>query len=497
MTSIFTAFEILRSKKRRHVERERRDMHNYQHMAVEFAKRNPFCALFIDLGLGKTIISLTTAADLLIDGAAEKVLVIAPLKVAKQTWPTEIKLWGHTCFLRHSLITGDTKDRLRAIKSDAPIHVVNRENVQWLVDHYKRDWPYDMVIIDESSAFKDHKTQRFKALKNVRPYIKRMMQLTASPVAESYEHLFAQIYLLDQGERFGKFITHYLNNYFSYNKYSMKHKVIPGKDDEIVQKISDITLEMRAQDYLPDLKGYQVIERSVTLDDDQLELYRRMSKDFMIEIFNEVGEGKVIEAETAAVLAAKLLQMASGVIYEGRKVLVPGTDKVKREVTHHYLHDHKLQALDTLAEELEGENLIVCYWFKSSLNRLKEKFPKAVVLDREGSQVDAWNKGKIKMLFLHPQSGGHGLNLQKGGRNIVFFDLPASYELWHQVIGRLARQGQKHLVRIWVLLARKTDDEKALQRLKDKQDAQDYFYQKLKRYHAKVKKLLMSKIQEL
>ena len=199
MTSIFTAFEILRAKKRRHVERERKGMHDYQHMAVEFAKRNPFSALFIDLGLGKTVISLTTAADLLIEGEAQKILVIAPLKVAKQTWPTEIKLWGHTCFLRHALITGDTKDRLRAIKSDAPIHIVNRENVQWLVDHYKRNWPYDMVIIDESSAFKDHKTQRFKALKNVRPYIKRMMQLTASPVAESYEHLFAQIYLLDQG----------------------------------------------------------------------------------------------------------------------------------------------------------------------------------------------------------------------------------------------------------------------------------------------------------
>lgn len=470
-------------------------MHDYQHMGSLFAYTNPFCALFIDLGLGKTIISLTTAIDLWMEGEVDKILVIAPLKVANQTWPTEIKLWGHTCFMRHAMITGSLPQRMKGLRSDAPIHIVNRENTEWLVNHFKRDWPYDMVIIDESSAFKDHKTRRFKALKNVRPFIKRMIQLTASPVAESLEHLFAQIYLLDQGERFGKSITKYRDTYFNFNRWSMKYKIAPGQEDVIVEKISDISLEMRAKDYL-DMKEPQLIERSVILGEDQLALYKRMSKDFMVEIIDELGDSTVIEAETAASLAGKLLQMASGVIYESRKELVPGTDQVKKVITHHPLHEHKLDELENLRDELEGETLLVCYWFKSSLNRLQKRFPTAVTLDREGSQVDAWNKGKIKMMFLHPASGGHGLNLQKGGHNIVFYDLPSSYELWQQVIGRLNRQGQKMLVRIWVLLARKTDDEKALQRLKDKGDAQDYFYDKLKRYHAKVKRALLRKLEE-
>lgn len=496
-TLITTDFEKWRQQRRRHVEREREDMHGYQHMASSFAVENPFVALFIDLGLGKTVISLTAALDLLMAGEVTKVLVIAPLKVANQTWPTEMKLWGHTACLNHSLVTGDAEQRLRALKSKASIHITNRENVVWMVEHFKRKWPYDMVIIDESSGFKDHSSKRWKALKNVRPYIKRMMQLTASPVAESYEYLFAQIYLLDQGERFGKSITKYREEYFTHNQWSRKYKIRPGCDDDIVAKISDITLEMRAADYL-DMKEPQLIERSVILDDDQLALYRQMSRDFMIEIINEMGDATTIEAETAASLAGKLLQMASGVIYQSEKVLAEaGSDVVRRKVTHHYLHSYKLDELENLREELDGETMLVCYWFKSSLKRLQERFPDAVTLDREGSQVDAWNKGKIKMLFLHPASGGHGLNLQKGGRNLVFFDLPASYELYQQVIGRLNRQGQKLLVRIWVLLSRKTDDEKALQRLKDKQDAQDHFYEKLKRYHAKVKRDLMRKLQEM
>lgn len=398
--------------------------------------------------------------------------------------------------MRYSLLTGDAKTRLRNLKSTAPIHIINRENIPWLVDHYKRKWPYDMVIIDESSAFKDHKTQRFKALKNVRPYIKRMVQLTASPLAESYQYLFAQIFLLDQGERFGRFITHFQNEYFNYNKWSMKYTIREDKKDPIIRKISDISLEMQAGDYL-DMKTPQEITRFVHMTDSEKAQYKAMSRDFMIEIVNQQGEELVIEAETASVLAGKLLQMASGVIYQSEKVLVEGSDTVKRNVTHHYLHEHKLNELDRLAEDLEGQTLLICYWFKSSKERLLARFPDAVLLDKEGSQVAAWNKGKISKLLIHPASGAYGLNMQKGGYNLVFYDLPASYELFQQLIGRLNRQGQKHLVRLWYILTKGTDDEKALERLRNKKDVQDYFYDKLRRYHAKLKKRLMAQIEEL
>lgn len=496
MTLNTIQFEKRRQRRRAKVEREREEMHEYQKMAVELGKANPYFAFFIDLGLGKTVISLTMALDLWMDGDVDKILVIAPLKVANQTWPTEIATWGHTCMLRHSLVTGDKKRRLKAIQSDAPIHITNRESITWLVDHFGRDWPYDMVIIDESSGFKDHTSQRWKALKNVRPAIKRLIELTASPLAESYEFLFAQTYLLDRGERFGKFITKFREEHFTHNQWSRKYKVREESKDILIKKISDISLEMRAEDYL-DMTECTVIERKVHLNDAQMEQYKRMSKDFMIEIVDEMGDELIIEAETASALAGKLLQMASGVIYQSEKVISDtDPDVVKRKVTHHYLHDLKLKELERMEEDLEGQNLLISYWFKSSLNRLKERFPDAVVLDREGSQVAAWNKGKIRKLLIHPASGAHGLNLQKGGHNLVFYDLPASYELYQQIIGRLHRQGQKKAVRVWPIITKGTDDEKALQRLRDKRDAQDYFYDKLKRYHAKIKRQQLAAMNE-
>lgn len=480
-------YSRLLSFRRKQVVLDMEQMHLYQNIAVKYIYDNPACALFIDLGLGKTVISLTAFQQLWVDGLVRKCLVVAPLKVANNTWPAEISTWSHLYPLRYSLVTGDLDERKKALRSGAPIHIINRENIPWLVDLLGAKWPYDMVIIDESSSFKDHDSERFKALKRVRKLIKRIVELTASPVAEGYHGLFSQIYLLDLGQRFGNKITHFREKYFKHNQYTRKYTVIDDKRQEIIDKISDITLEMKADQYLPS-KGRQEIVRLVHLDEDQMEKYRFMEKEMMIEVINAAGENLVIEAQNAGVLAGKLLQMASGVIYRNWVELQPGSeDKVVRCKEAIPLHDHKIAALQALMEELDGEPIIVCYWFQSSLARLKKAFPSMHILDRAGTQVEPWNKGRIKILALHPQSAGHGLNLQKGGRNMVFFDLPASLELYEQVIGRIDRQGQKLLCRIFHLLAANTVDQHVHKRLREKKDVQDWFYQRLRRYHQKVK----------
>jgi len=462
-------------------------MHDYQHLAEDFAYDKLYAALFIDMGLGKTVIMLTAFLRLWIDGEVNRLLIVAPLKVANNTWPTEIQTWSHLYALRHSLVTGSAEERLRALRSSAPIHIINRENIPWLVDHFKGKWPYDMVVIDESSSFKDHSSQRFKALKKVRNLIKRFYELTASPVAEGYEGLFAQIWLLDKGERLGSHITHYRQKYFNHNVYSRRYTVKKGMEKEIIAKISDITLEMKADQYLPS-RGVQDIIRTVTLQPAERKLYTQMEEDFIIEVLNEMGEEHVIEAQNAGVLSGKLLQMASGVIYRNWVELKPGTeDQVVRCKEAIPLHDHKIEALEAIVEELDGEPLIICYWFQSSLWRLKAAFKNLVVMDRNGSQVPDWNKRKITLLAVHPQSAGHGLNLQKGGRNMCFFDLPSSLDQYEQVRARIDRQGQEHLCRFFHLLAAKTADEHVYKRLQEKKDVQEWFYRRLRKYHERLK----------
>lgn len=469
-------------------------MHQYQHVAREFIVSTPHCGLFIDMGMGKTVTTLTAISELWVAGDIKKVLIIAPLKVANQVWPAEIKNWHHLCFLRYSLATGELAKRTAALRSPAPIHIINRENIDWLVEHYGRDWPYDMVVIDESSSFKDHKSSRFKALRRVRPRIKRMVELTASPVAEGYHGLFAQIFLLDEGARFGRFITHFEGEYFNYNSFSRKHTVRPDAKQKIIDKISDITLEMKAADYLT-TTGYQDVIKLVELSPNELARYRQMATDFVIEVINDVGEGRIVEAETAGVLATKLLQMASGVIYRSWREIKPGTEDtviIKKEVIQ--LHDHKMDALDALLEELDGEPVLIVYWFKSTLDRLQARYKNLVTLDKQASQVPAWDKGKIKMMAIHPQSAGHGLNLQKGGRNMVFFDMPQSLELYEQIRCRIDRQGQKHLCRFFHLIAKGTDDEKVMRRLSEKKQVQDWFFARLKRAHLKIKAKIAEKL---
>lgn len=474
---------------------KRFQLHDYQRIAYDFIMANPFCALFIDMGLGKTITSLTVAVDLLMDFEVQRVLIIAPRRVARKTWPDEIANWTHTCMFEYTIIDGTPEERLRATRSEASIHIVSRDNVEWLTEVWRKKWPYDMVIIDESSSFKDHKTKRFKALNRARPYIKRMVQLTATPAAETYMHLFAQIYLLDQGERFGRTITHFQEEYFTYNRWTYKHKLRPGSEEKILAKIADICLVMRAEDYL-DVKKPVYVNRKVQIGRKASQMYTEMAENFVVEVYGDGDEPVMVEAETAASLSSKLLQMSSGVLYDTYlEGINPKTGKPIQKRDIYELHTAKLDMLEEIVEECAGLNILVGYHFKSSLDRLKQRFPKAVQMDKEGECVTKWNQGKIPMLLAHPQSAGHGLNLQKGGHIIVFYDIPYSLELYLQFIGRLARQGQPHLVKVIHLVAegeRKnkktgeweimpTVDMGVVEAVQAKQDGQEWLLQELLR----------------
>lgn len=792
--------------------RTREDMHDYQGVAVEFARRNPFSALFLDLGLGKSISMLTLIVDLLNEFKYDKVLVIGPMRVATQTWPNEIAEWRHTAHLNYSVIqVGDDNPavaeagrqarskarlegkgaaevatagnvaiagckqalRIAAATSSASVHIISRDWIEWLVEYYGPKWPYRMVVIDEcfvagtlistnnglraidtleigdlvktpygcrpiskvirktteslikitlsngaviectanhrfltdigwcnaselndrilyddsddatlcvralwgsildmeissdilqsilpnqrplgtearcndrsceerhagqtptsnleqrralvrgsesqttsrlkqgaiyecswrqryrddetrildfSSAyprmasrisnphgwtysglsdmlqgglclagkdallgsgwrksqlverqsprckedpsvsgqrvvsiesvecrggrdvfdlsvegapfyyaggclvhnctsFKDHKTARFKALAKVRNHpglIERIHLLTATPAAESYAHLFAQMFLLDGGERFGKKITPFLDEFFTLNRYTRTYKLRPNAEEQILAKIADICLVMKAKDHLK-LAEPQIIRRPITLGDKEMALYDKMASDFVVTL----PDGSEVEAETAAALSAKLLQMASGVLYETYLDQDIETEDFKKIKKVHHIHDHKVDELRQIVEDAEGSPILVAYHWKSSLARLQKAFPQAVVMDRDGKCVKPWNSGKIPMLLMHPQSGGHGLNLQHGGHILVIFDLFHSLELFLQLVGRLARQGQKHPVLVYMLTAVGTVDEAVASALKAKEDAQDKMFAMLRRLIARLKR---------
>lgn len=525
-------FDLKIKEKFAEVERERSDLHPYQRdLAIPFLMNNPFSGLFIDMGLGKTISSGTVIADLLAEfDNDDKVLVVGPLRVATETWPTEFRTWRHTAWMNYEVIhvmdkmadepelaaqqsgwrpagrrnglmgkelekfvrqqetAARNKLREKRARSSASVHIISRDWVEWLVEFYGPRWPYRTVIIDESSGFKDWKSGRFKALakiRNSKTLITRLHILTATPAAETYMHLFAQIYLVDAGERFGRYSSKFLKDYFDQNRWSLKWTLRPGAEQAILEKISDICLVMKAEDY-SDVKEPITLVRKIHLNAREMGLYETLQKDFVVKL----DDGTVIEAESTAILSAKLLQLASGVLYETVEQTVELDDdtEIKRVTKVHHIHDYKIEELKQIVDELQGKPILVGYHFKSSLDRLKKAFPKAVVMDRDGKAVKQWNAGKIAMLLMHPQSGGHGLNLQKGGHHIAFFDLPWSLELYLQFIGRLARQGQLHQVFVHVLMAVGTVDELVFSRLRDKFDAQDALFSLLKRLIRKFRK---------
>lgn len=417
------------------------------------------------MGLGKTSITLTAIESLLNDFfAASRVLVIGPLRIARDTWPQEAEKWDHLRGLSVAVAVGGEKTRLKALSAGADITLINRENVPWLVRHYGKRWPFDMVVIDESSSFKNHKSQRFRALKAVLPFIDRLVELTGTPASNGLMDLWAPYYLLDEGKRLGKYLTHYQNAFFTpdkrngYQVYSWKPK--PRAEDSIYEHISDITLSMRTCDHLV-LPEATYADRVVYLSNSEESAYKRFKDEMVLDL-----AGAEVDATNAASLAGKLTQYASGCVY----------DAERRGVE---VHAHKLDALEDLIEAANGSPVLVAYWFKSDLERLKKRFHQGRVLDTSES-MNAWNAGSVPVAFIHPAAAGHGLNLQYGGHHLIWFTLPWSLELYQQTNARLHRQGQKNSVTIQHIITHGTIDSRILKALGTKASTQEQLIEAVK-----------------
>ena len=447
------------------------DPHEYQTYCIDYLLERPAAGLFLKPGMGKTVTALTAAERLLYDYfAVSKVLVIAPLRVAEDTWTRESAKWDHLQHLRVSRVLGSARERLTALAVEADVYCINRENVPWLVKHYGLGWPFDLVIVDESSSFRNPSAQRFKALRKVRPLIKYIWELTGTPRPRSLLDLWAQVYLLDRGERLGKAMTEYKNRYFTpgrrngYVVYEWTPR--PGAEDEVYSKISDICVSMQARDYL---KLPELVEttRPVPLFPEARELYDRMERETILEL-----AGEVIDAGSAAAVNGKLLQIAGGAVYDDDHVA-------------HELHTAKLDALGDILEEANGEPVFVAYNFRHERDRILARFPQAVQL-KDSETIAAWNRGEIPVLLAHPAGAGHGLNLQDGGHIIVWFSPTYDQELIEQFIDRLYRQGQRETTSVIWLIAEGTVDEDARRSAEVKANGQEAMMEavkaRLKRY---------------
>lgn len=437
--------------------------HDYQRYATKYIIEHPVCAIFLSMGLGKSVISLSAIYDLCLDlFEIRKVLVIAPLRVALQTWPSEIAKWDHLNGLSYSLIVGDQKSRMQALSQRASIYIINRENVDWLVNSSGFSFDFDMVVIDELSSFKSYQAKRFKSLLKVRPSVKRIIGLTGTPTSNGLIDLWAQFRLLDLGQRLGRYISRYRETYFEPDKrngaivYSYKPKV--GAEDAIYNRISDITISMRSEDYLslPECISNEVL---VQMDSKERKVYDTFKKDMVASI-----KGQEIDAMNAAVLSGKLLQMANGAIYDAKSYLS--------------IHDRKLDVLEDLIEAMNGRPVLVAYWFKHDLERIQKRFNVREI--KTAKDIEDWNKGLIEIALIHPASAGHGLNLQEGGSTLIWFGLTWSLELYQQTNARLNRQGQKDTVCIHHIICKNTIDEDVMKALKKKERIQDSLIEAVK-----------------
>lgn len=432
--------------------------HNYQAYAIDYIETHPVAAVLLDMGLGKTVISLTAIADLLFDSfEAHRVLVVAPLRVARDTWPAEISKWEHLKNLTYAVAVGTVKERKAALAANADITIINRENLGWLIDSSGFDFNYDMVIIDELSSFKNHTSKRFQSLMKVRPKVKRIIGLTGTPSSNGLMDLWAEFKLLDFGERLGRFITHYRNNYFIPDKRNgeiiYSYKPMPYAEDAIYRKISDITISMKSTDHLqmPELITSQY---EVQLSEDEETRYEELKADFILEL----PEGEVTAANAAS-LTGKLSQLANGAIYDDEGNIVE-------------FHDRKLDALEDIIESANGKPLLVAYWFKHDLQRIKKRFDVREI--NTSKDIIDWNNGNIPVAIIHPASAGHGLNLQAGGSTLVWFGLTWSLELYQQTNARLWRQGQTSgTVIIEHIITKGTIDERILKALPLKEVTQN------------------------
>ena len=444
---------------------KRNNLHKYQEKAIEFIKTKKRCALFISMGLGKTTSTLTAIKDLSDDFAICRTLIIAPLRVANSVWKQESEKWEHTQDLKINTCTGTTKERSAAIKDIADIYVINRENVKWLVDNYYETWKWDTLVIDESSSFKSHASQRFKALKSIVHLTKYTILLSGTPTSNGYIDLWSQCYLIDKGDALGKNITAYRNRFF--NKFGFKYTLNKGADKIIKEKLLPFTISMNAEDYL-ELPECLYLYNKIIMSDKLLVTYKNFVNDLILEY-----EDTEISAVNATILTNKLMQFTNGAIYDEDKKA-------------HIIHDLKVDAIKEIIEENSYEPLLIAYNFKSDLQRLTKAFPNAKVLDKDNKTIELWNKGKIPILLAHPASAGHGLNLQKGGSKIVWFGLNHSLELYEQFNARLNRQGQTKPVRIIHLVLNNTIDEKVIKSLDKKANIQndliEYFKDIIKKY---------------
>lgn len=427
--------------------------HDYQRYAINLIINKPSSGLLLDMGMGKTVSTLSAILELMFDYFdVARVLVIAPKRVAEDTWSREMEKWDHTKGLKIAKVLGDQRQRIRALNEDADIYVINRENVEWLVNYYKKDWIFDMVVVDELSSFKSSKSKRFRALKKVRPFIKRFVGLTGTPAPNSLLDLWSQLYLMDGGERLGKTVGAYRHKYFTAGARNghivYEWRLQDGAEEAIHEKISDICVSMLAKDHLkmPD-RVNNIVKLSMPAPIQKK--YKKLEKELLLPF----SDSDVV-ADTAAVLSNKLLQLANGAIYDENNDVQP-------------LHDIKLDALEDIHEQAAGNPVLVFYKYKHDISRIKERFKKAKVLET-AKDIERWNNGKIDMLLCHPASAGHGLNLQDGGHIIVWYGLTWSLEEYQQANARLHRQGQKKVVSVNHLVMSGTVDENVMKAIEGK-----------------------------
>ena len=453
------------------------DLTEDQREAVEFMYANPASALFLDVGYGKTVITLTMLSRLIVDDLyTGKILIVAPIRVATRVWPYEPRLWTHLAWMRMTVLRVEDDDprllalprsqrtaekhRLRCelLDSRDQIHVVNQEAVAWLVEECakRRKWPYRVVVFDESSRLRDHNSVVFRALKRVRSHITRFHELTATPASQTYLHLFSQIWLLDRGDRFGNGVTAFRERYFDHNPYAHTWTIKPGAAQEIERLIAPICLVRRRT------RDYRIVPRVIEMPRILVTQYEEFERECVLELADEV-----IDGVNAAVLCSKLLQFASGFVYDENRVA-------------HTVHDEKIEELKSLVDETLDQPVLCAYWFRESLNRIKAAFPDAVVMDREGKLEASWNRREHKLMLVHPASAAHGMNLQAGGHHVCVFDLFYSRELMTQLTGRLDRPGQTDQVMVHMFCARGTIDELVAANLQRLQGVEEDMFQRLR-----------------
>ena len=430
--------------------------HEYQTYAINFILEHPVAAVLLEMGLGKSVITLTAIYELMLNRfEVQKVLVIAPLRVARDTWPAEIEKWEHLTGLTYSVAIGTEAERLAALKSPAHLYLINRENVDWLITKSGIPFDFDMVVIDELSSFKSHAAKRFKSLLKVRPTVKRMVGLTGTPSSNGLMDLWAEFRILDMGQRLGRYITHYRNNFFVPDKRNQQmifsYKPRAGAEDAIYRLISDITISMKSADFLK-MPECIINEVPVALSEKEWSVYQALKEDMVVDLKDEE-----IDAVNAAVLSGKLLQMANGAVYNEEKDII-------------HIHDRKLDALEDLIEGANGKPVLVAYWYNHDLQRIKERFSVREI--KTSQDIKDWNNSDIPVAVIHPASAGHGLNIQFGGSTIIWFGLTWSLELYQQTNARLWRQGQKSTVVIHHIIAKDTIDEDVMKALRKKEKIQ-------------------------